>query len=117
MAGASKAYGEWASSKIKGRRGALLSTAGLGLFIFIDDYFNCLTVGSVMRPVTDKFKISREKLAYICDATSAPVNAIIPLSSWGAFTTLAVMPALSRSLALLCALVNDRHIIRYCVIV
>lgn len=71
--GGSAAYGKWASTKIKTRRGALLSTFGLGAFIFVDDYFNCLTVGSVMRPVTDKFQISRAKLAYIIDATAAPV--------------------------------------------
>ena len=84
MAGASKAYGEWASSKIKGRRGALLSTAGLGLFIFIDDYFNCLTVGTVMRPISDKQRIARAKLAYIIDATAAPICIIAPISSWAA---------------------------------
>lgn len=85
--GGSAAYGRWASSKIKSRRGALLSTFGLGALIFVDDYFNCLTVGSVMRPVTDKFKISRAKLAYIIDATAAPICIIAPISSWAAAVT------------------------------
>lgn len=83
-AGGSKAYGEWASKKIKTRVGAQLSTALLGLVIFIDDYFNCLTIGTVMRPVTDKHKISHAKLAYIIDATAAPVCIIAPISSWAA---------------------------------
>lgn len=82
MAGGSKAYGDWAVTKIKSRRGAALSTFGLGVLIFIDDYFNCLTVGTVMRPVTDKHKISREKLAYIIDSTAAPICIIAPISSW-----------------------------------
>lgn len=82
--GASKAYGEWASKSIKSKRGALLSTMLLGSMIFVDDYFNCLTVGTVMRPVTDKHKISRAKLAYIIDATAAPVCIIAPISSWAA---------------------------------
>ena len=82
--GGSKAYGEWAGSKIKGRKGALAATAGLGCLIFVDDYFNCLTVGSVMRPVTDKFKVSRSKLAYIIDSTAAPICIIAPISSWAA---------------------------------
>ena len=83
-AGGSAAYGRWASQRIKTKSGALLSTIALGVLIFIDDYFNCLTVGSVMRPVTDKHKISREKLAYIIDATAAPVCIIAPISSWAA---------------------------------
>lgn len=83
-AGGSKAYGEWAVKKIKTRKGAKLATWALGTLIFIDDYFNCLTVGTVMRPVTDKYKISREKLAYIIDATAAPVCIIAPVSSWAA---------------------------------
>jgi Na+/H+ antiporter NhaC len=83
-AGGSGAYGRWAAERIKSRKGALLSTMGLGVLIFIDDYFNCLTVGSVMMPVTDKFKISRSKLAYIIDATAAPVCIIAPISSWAA---------------------------------
>lgn len=82
--GASKAYGDWASKKIKTERGALLATSFLGMLIFIDDYFNCLTVGTVMRPVTDKYKISRAKLAYVIDSTAAPVCIIAPISSWAA---------------------------------
>ena len=83
-AGGSAAYGRWAAQRIKSKKGALLSTMALGVLIFIDDYFNCLTVGSVMRPVTDKYKVSREKLAYIIDATAAPVCIIAPISSWAA---------------------------------
>lgn len=82
--GASGAYGEWASKSIKSKRGAMAATAALGVVIFVDDYFNCLTVGTVMRPVTDKYKISRAKLAYIIDATAAPVCIIAPISSWAA---------------------------------
>ena len=82
--GGAKAYGDWAGKKIKNKSGALAATAGLGCLIFVDDYFNCLTVGSVMRPVTDKFKVSRAKLAYIIDATAAPVCIIAPISSWAA---------------------------------
>lgn len=82
--GASAAYGEWASHSIKSRRGALYSTMGLGVLIFVDDYFNCLTVGTVMRPVTDRYGICRAKLAYIIDATAAPVCIIAPISSWAA---------------------------------
>ncbi len=84
MAGGSRAYGNWASSKIKTRSGAQLATSALGALIFIDDYFNCLTIGTVMRPVTDKHGISRAKLAYIIDATAAPVCIIAPISSWAA---------------------------------
>ena len=83
-AGGSAAYGRWASKRIKTKAGALISTCVLGVLIFIDDYFNCLTVGSVMRPVTDKHKISREKLAFLIDATAAPVCIIAPISSWAA---------------------------------
>lgn len=83
-AGGSAAYGRWASKRIKSKAGALISTCVLGILIFIDDYFNCLTVGSVMRPVTDKHKISREKLAFLIDATAAPVCIIAPISSWAA---------------------------------
>ncbi|MDD3393567.1 MAG: Na+/H+ antiporter NhaC family protein [Anaerotignum sp.] len=83
-AGGSAAYGEWARDRIKTRKGALLSTFMLGVLIFVDDYFNCLTVGSVMRPVTDTHKVSRAKLAYIIDATAAPVCIIAPISSWAA---------------------------------
>lgn len=82
--GGSKAYGEWAQQKIKSKSGALGATAALGCLIFVDDYFNCLTVGSVMRPVTDKFKVSHSKLSYIIDATAAPVCIIAPISSWAA---------------------------------
>jgi len=82
--GATRAYGEWAAANIKGRRSAMLLTAVLGIVIFIDDYFNCLTVGTVMRPITDKFKISRAKLAYIIDATAAPICILAPVSSWAA---------------------------------
>ena len=82
--GATRAYGEWAARTIRGKRSALLVTALLGIVIFIDDYFNCLTVGTVMRPVTDKFRIARTKLAYIIDATAAPVCIIAPVSSWAA---------------------------------
>ncbi len=83
-AGGSAAYGAWAKKNIKTRSGAMLSTFGLGCLIFVDDYFNCLTVGGVMRPVTDAHKISRAKLAYIIDATAAPVCMIAPISSWAA---------------------------------
>ena len=82
--GGSTAFGAWASNRIKGRSGAQLSTMLLGCLIFIDDYFNCLTVGSVMRPVTDKHKISRAKLAYLIDSTAAPICIIAPISSWAA---------------------------------
>lgn len=86
-AGGSAAFGEWASKRIKTRAGAQCATIVLGILIFIDDYFNCLTVGSVMRPVTDKHKISRAKLAYLIDATAAPVCIIAPISSWAAAVT------------------------------
>ncbi len=86
-AGGSAAFGKWASEKIKTRIGAQLATIALGVLIFIDDYFNCLTVGSVMRPVTDKHNISRAKLAYLIDATAAPVCIIAPISSWAAAVT------------------------------
>ena len=82
--GGSAAYGKWAGTKIRTKRSALLATMGLGVLIFVDDYFNCLTVGSVMRPVTDQQKVSRAKLAYIIDATAAPVCIIAPISSWAA---------------------------------
>lgn len=84
QSGGSAAYGNWASKKIKSRRASLFATMGLGILIFVDDYFNCLTVGSVMRPVTDKYKVSRAKLAYIIDATAAPICIIAPISSWAA---------------------------------
>jgi len=82
--GASKAFGEWAKTHIKTRVGAQLATFAFGVLIFIDDYFNCLTVGSVMQPVTDANKISRAKLSYIIDATAAPICMIAPISSWAA---------------------------------
>lgn len=82
--GGSAAYGKWAGDKIKSKKSAMLATTGLGILIFVDDYFNCLTVGSVMRPVTDRYKVSRAKLAYIIDATAAPVCIIAPISSWAA---------------------------------
>ncbi len=82
--GGSGAYGRWAGTKIRTKKSAQLATAGLGVLIFVDDYFNCLTVGSVMRPVTDRHKVSRAKLAYIIDATAAPVCIIAPISSWAA---------------------------------
>lgn len=86
-AGGSAAFGQFAAGKIKNRVGAQLATVLLGVLIFIDDYFNCLTVGSVMRPVTDKFKVSRSKLAYLIDATAAPICIIAPISSWAAAVT------------------------------
>ena len=86
-AGGSAAFGQFAVKKIHSRAGAQLATILLGVLIFIDDYFNCLTVGSVMRPVTDKFKVSRAKLAYLIDATAAPVCIIAPISSWAAAVT------------------------------
>lgn len=84
MAGGSRAYGRWATSRIRSRRTAMLSTSGLGGLIFIDDYFNCLTVGTVMKPVTDAYGVSRAKLAYIIDSTAAPICIIAPISSWAA---------------------------------
>ena len=86
-AGGSAAFGRWASAHIKTRIGAQLASVALGVLIFIDDYFNCLTVGSVMRPVTDKHNISRAKLAYLIDATAAPICIIAPISSWAAAVT------------------------------
>ena len=83
-AGGSAAFGRWATTHIKTRVGAQLATIALGVLIFVDDYFNCLTVGSVMRPVTDTHNISRAKLAYLIDATAAPVCIIAPISSWAA---------------------------------
>ncbi|SFG81923.1 transporter, NhaC family (TC 2.A.35) [Lachnospiraceae bacterium C7] len=89
-AGGSAAFGKWASNHIKTRVGAQLATMCLGILIFIDDYFNCLTVGSVMRPVTDSHKVSRAKLSYIIDATAAPICIIAPISSWAAAVTSSV---------------------------
>lgn len=82
--GASRAYSNFAAKRIKSDRGALIFAPILGLIIFVDDYFNCLTVGSVMRPLTDKFRIAREKLAYVIDATAAPTCILAPISSWSA---------------------------------
>jgi len=82
--GGSAAFGEWAKKHIKTKTGAQLATICLGVLIFIDDYFNCLTVGSVMRPITDKYKVSHEKLSYLIDSTAAPVCIIAPISSWAA---------------------------------
>ncbi|MBQ4282618.1 MAG: Na+/H+ antiporter NhaC family protein [Lachnospira sp.] len=82
MAGGSRAYGRWASKKLKSKTSVKLATAILGILIFIDDYFNCLTVGTVMKPITDKHNIAREKLAYLIDATAAPICIIAPVSSW-----------------------------------
>ncbi|MGL4362911.1 MAG: Na+/H+ antiporter NhaC family protein [Cellulosilyticaceae bacterium] len=84
MAGGSRAYGDWATKKITTKKGAQLGTSLLGTMIFIDDYFNCLTIGTVMRPVADKHHISRAKLAYIIDSTAAPICIIAPISSWAA---------------------------------
>ena len=86
-AGGTAAYGRWAERRIKRRKTAILSTIGLGLVLFVDDYFNCLTVGSVMRPVTDRHKVSRAKLAYLIDSTAAPICIIAPISSWAAAVT------------------------------
>ena len=83
-AGGSRAYGLWASRQLKSAKGAGFSTVLLGLILFIDDYFNCLTVGTIMRPITDTYKVSREKLAYLIDSTAAPISIIAPVSSWAA---------------------------------
>ena len=88
--GGSAAFGQWAATHIKSRVGAQLATMALGVLIFVDDYFNCLTVGSVMRPVTDRHNVSRAKLAYLIDATAAPVCIIAPVSSWAAAVTSSV---------------------------
>ncbi|WP_048600427.1 Na+/H+ antiporter NhaC family protein [Rubeoparvulum massiliense] len=85
LSGGSRAFGEWAMKRVKTRVGAQLTTAVLGLIIFIDDYFNSLIVGNVSRPITDRQRVSRAKLAYIVDSTSAPVCVIAPISSWGAY--------------------------------
>ncbi len=82
MAGGSRAYGEWVAQHVKNARAAQVMTVILGIVIFVDDYFNCLTVGAVMRPVTDRFKVSREKLSWLIDSTAAPVCIIAPVSSW-----------------------------------
>lgn len=84
LSGGSAAFGKWAATKVKSRKGAQYSTILLGILIFVDDYFNCLTVGSVMKPLSDKYNVSRAKLAYLIDATAAPVCIIAPISSWAA---------------------------------
>lgn len=84
MSGATYEYAKWASKRLKTRKQSLLATVALGIIIFVDDYFNCLTVGTVMKPIIDKHKISREKLAYIIDSTAAPICIIAPISSWAA---------------------------------
>lgn len=101
-AGGSAAFGRWASTHIHSRAGAQFATLLLGVMIFVDDYFNCLTVGSVMRPVTDRQKVSRAKLAYLIDATAAPVCIIAPVSSWAAAVTSSV-PEAPASTALPCS--------------
>ena len=83
-AGGSAAFGNWAKKHIKSKLGAQVATIFLGILIFVDDYFNCLTVGSVMKPVTDKYGLSKAKLSYLIDATAAPVCIIAPISSWAA---------------------------------
>ena len=88
--GGTRAYGEWAAKKLKSKRATLVATSLLGALIFVDDYFNCLTVGSVMRPVTDRQKVSRAKLAYLIDSTAAPICIIAPVSSWAAAVTSSV---------------------------
>ena len=93
MSGATHEYAKWASRKLKTRKQTLLATMALGIIIFVDDYFNCLTVGTVMRPITDKNKISREKLAYIIDSTAAPICIIAPISSWAAAPTATIPPS------------------------
>ncbi len=84
LSGCTRVFADWATKRIKTRRGAMLATTGLGLFLFIDDYFNCLTTGSIMRPVTDKHNISRARLAYNIDCTAAPLCIIAPISTWAA---------------------------------
>lgn len=93
MSGGASAFTEWAAERIKGRRGAQVLAAGLGMLIFIDDYFNALAVGQVARPITDKYRVSRAKLAYLIDSSSAPVVVLAPFSSWGA-TIMGIMAPL-----------------------
>ena len=85
--GGSSSFGEWTEKRISSRKGAQFLTIILGLIVFIDDYFNCLTVGSVMKPISDKYKLSRAKLAYLIDSTAAPICIIAPISSWAAAVT------------------------------
>ena len=84
LSGATHEYAQWAARKLRTRKQSLLATMALGILIFADDYFNCLTVGTVMRPITDRYRVSREKLAYIIDSTAAPICIIAPISSWAA---------------------------------
>ena len=97
MSGGTKAYGNWAVQRVKSRRATLMSTSGLGILIFIDDYFNCLSVGTVMRPLCDRYNVSRAKLAYIIDSTAAPVCILAPVSSWAAARALHLKAMLSLS--------------------
>ncbi|GAB95776.1 Na+/H+ antiporter NhaC [Kineosphaera limosa] len=97
MSGGTRAFADWAYERIHTRRGATFLPAILGLAIFIDDYFNALTVGQVSRPVTDRFRVSRAKLAYIVDSTSAPVSVIVPFSSWGAYIIGVLAPIVAAS--------------------
>ena len=90
--GGSQAYGNWVEKRLNSKRAAAFATSLLGILIFIDDGFNCLTVGTVMRPITDRLHISREKLAYIIDATAAPVCIIAPVSSWAVAVASEVSP-------------------------
>lgn len=96
VAGGSEAFATWSEPHVRTREGALLGAFGLGILIFVDDYFNALTVGNVIRPISDRLKISRAKLAYICDATAAPVTILVPLSSWVATVVLLITPELDR---------------------
>ncbi len=95
ISGGSRAFGEWAQTKVKTRTGAQLLAAVLGIIIFIDDYFNALAVGQISRPLTDRNKVSRAKLAYIIDSTSAPVCVVSPISSWGAYIIAILAPILA----------------------
>ncbi len=85
LSGGTRAFAEWAQTRVKSKRGSKLLAAFLGVFIFVDDYFNSLAVGAISRPVTDRFYVSRAKLAYILDSTAAPMCVIMPASSWGAY--------------------------------
>lgn len=96
VAGGSEAFAKWSEPHVRTRAGALLSAFGLGVLIFVDDYFNALTVGNVIKPISDRLKISRARLAYICDATAAPVTILVPLSSWVATVVLLITPELDR---------------------
>lgn len=84
LSGATHEYAKWASKRLKNEKQSLLDTTLLGIIIFVDDYYNCLTEGTVLRPITDRNRVSREKLAYIIDSTAAPVCMVAPISSWAA---------------------------------